>query len=84
MNRITDILKDEESLRQLSELADMLRSGELAEEHEETKSVDNSGNMPDMDMMLKLTGIAGAMNGQDGESLRQGESLLMIPFRLFV
>ena len=65
MNRITDILKDEESLRQLSELADMLRSGELAEEHEETKSVDNSGNMPDMDMMLKLTGIAGAMNGQD-------------------
>ena len=52
MNRITDILKDEESLRQLSELADMLRSGELAEEHEETKSVDNSGNMPDMDMKL--------------------------------
>jgi hypothetical protein len=70
MNRITDILKDEESLRQLSELADMLKSGEFAENSAETncnaeESTENTGFMPDMSMMLKITSLAGAMNGQD-------------------
>lgn len=70
MNRITDILKDEESLRQLSELADMLKSGEFAENSAETncnteESADSAGFMPDMNMMLKITSLAGAMNGQD-------------------
>ncbi len=69
MNRITDILKDEESLRQLSELADMLRTGDFSEGCTETaadtKTGGNSGNMPDMDMMLKMTTLAGAMNSQD-------------------
>lgn len=70
MNRITDILKDEESLRQLSELADMLKSGEFAEDSAETncaaeESSENTGFMPDMNMMMKLTSLAGAMNGQD-------------------
>jgi hypothetical protein len=69
MNRITDILKDKESLRQLSELADMFRSGEFLEECAETQteavSDENDGNMFDMDMMLKITTLAGAMNSQD-------------------
>ncbi|MBR6579903.1 MAG: hypothetical protein IKK66_01225 [Ruminococcus sp.] len=70
MNRITDILKDEESLRQLSELADMLKSGEFAENSAETncaaeESAENAGFMPDMSMMLKITSLAGAMNEQD-------------------
>lgn len=69
MNRITDILKDEESLRQLSELADMLRTGDFSEGCTETaadtKTGENSGNIPDMDMMLKMTTLAGAMNSQD-------------------
>ena len=69
MNRITDILKDEESLRQLSELADMLRTGDFSEgcteTADDTKTGENSGNMPDMDMMLKMTTLAGAMNSQD-------------------
>lgn len=70
MNRITDILKDEESLRQLSELADMLKSGEFAENSAETNCAaeelsENTGFMPDMNMMMKLTSLAGAMNGQD-------------------
>lgn len=72
MNRINDILKDEESLRQLSELAEMLRSGEFAGESsevgchgaEEENSV-NSGDMPDMEMMLKISSLAGAMNNSD-------------------
>lgn len=69
MNRITDILKDEESLRQLSELADMLRTGDFSEGCTETaadtKTGENSGDIPDMDMMLKMTTLAGAMNSQD-------------------
>ncbi|MBR5513920.1 MAG: hypothetical protein IKV85_08055 [Ruminococcus sp.] len=69
MNRITDILKDKESLRQLSELADMFRSGEFSEDCVETqseiKSDENSGNMFDMDMMLKITTLAEAVNTQD-------------------
>lgn len=69
MNRITDILKDEESLRQLSELADMLRTGDFSEGCTETaadtKTGENSRNMPDMDMMLKMTTLAGAINSQD-------------------
>lgn len=69
MNRITDILKDEESLRQLSELADMLRTGEFSEGctefQSETKSEGDSESMPDMDMMLKMTTLAGAMNNRD-------------------
>lgn len=73
MNRINDILKDEESLRQLSELAEMLRTGDFSGESsvgdcskgtEEENSV-NSGNMPDMEMMLKISSLAGAMNSSD-------------------
>jgi hypothetical protein len=72
MNRINDILKDEESLRQLSELAEMLRSGEFTGDSgegdcrkaEEENSV-NSGDMPDMEMMLKISSLAGAMNSSD-------------------
>ncbi len=71
MGRITDILKDEESLRQLSELAEMLKSGDTAGTVSEPencgKSENNgcSGEMPDMEMMLKLTSLAGAMNSSD-------------------
>ena len=43
------------------------------------------GSYPSADNPIStVSARTGAMNGQDGESLRQGESLLMIPFRLFV
>ncbi len=71
MGRITDILKDEESLRQLSELAEMLKSEDVSEKNPEPEPCDKpkntecSGEMPDMEMMLKLTSLAGAMNSSD-------------------
>ena len=65
MNRINDILKDEESLRQLSELAEMLRTGDVQEECTESSNSAEPLNMPDMGMMLKITSLAGAMNTQD-------------------
>lgn len=72
MDRINDILKDEESLRQLSELAEMLRSGDFSGESDtgecsaaaEENGV-KSGDMPDMEMMLKISSLAGAMNSSD-------------------
>lgn len=65
MNRITDVLKDEESLRQLSELAEMLKSGAFSEEPSEPKDEETSEDMPDIEMMTKLMGLAGAMNSSD-------------------
>lgn len=65
MNRINDILKDEESLRQLSELAEMLRTGDVQEECTESVNDAEPLNMPDMGMMLKISSLAGAMNTQD-------------------
>lgn len=73
MNKINDILKDEESLRQLSELAEMLRTGEFTGDSTEEncpKSTGeensvNSGDMPDMEMMLKISSLAGAMNSSN-------------------
>lgn len=71
MGRITDILKDEESLRQLSELAEMLKSesaSDTSSAHEtcdEPTNSESSGDMPDMAMMLKLTSLASSMNSSD-------------------
>lgn len=66
MNKITDILKDEESLRQLSELAQMLKSGEFDEQpKEEVKQPENTGDMLDAEMMMKLMSLAGTMNEND-------------------
>lgn len=65
MNRITDILKDEESLRQLSELAEMLRSGDFSGAESETAAPPEADGMFNMEMMMKLTGLAGAMNTED-------------------
>lgn len=65
MSRITDILKDEESLRQLSELVEMLKSGDTGEVCGEQAAPENTGDMPDMELMMKLSGLAGAMNSSD-------------------
>lgn len=70
MNRITDILSDEESLRQLSELAEMLKTGDFGDTSQEPTEdcKENSGDfggMPDMGMMLKISSLAGAMNNND-------------------
>lgn len=62
MNKISDLLSDEESVKQLSELAQMLTS--------EDRSVDNGGNdanLPDIDIssVMKLTNLIGEASKQD-------------------
>ena len=62
MNKISDLLSDEESVKQLSELAQMLVS--------EDNSAENGGsdaNLPDIDIasVMKLTNLIGEASKQD-------------------
>ena len=78
MDKISGILSDEESVRQLSELAKMLvsetdggdgsqTSEDVSEETAEESSEDSgSGDgFPDIGMILKLTSLAGAFSQND-------------------
>lgn len=75
MDKISGLLSDEESVRQLSELAKMFMSesgeeapeGEAAETSESPDSSDGggAGGMPDIDTLLKLTSLAGAFTQND-------------------
>ncbi len=71
MNKISGILSDEESLRQLSELMQMINSGEVpdsdcnAEEQPVESDCGDGSGMPDMEMIMKLMTIVGTLNQQD-------------------
>lgn len=71
MNKISGILSDEESLRQLSELMQMINSGEVpdcgenAEEQAAESDCGGESGMPDMEMIMKLMTIVGTLNQQD-------------------
>ena len=75
MDKITDLLSDEESVRQLTELAQMLASGDLSEEGE---SGTPQTGMPDLSAIMKLSGMAGALKGND----RNTELLMALKPRL--
>ena len=63
MGKISELLSDEESVRQLSELAHMLVSdNEKAEEKTESAV---SEEQPDIASMLKLTSLIGEASKQD-------------------
>lgn len=66
-DKLSELLSDEESVRQLSELAKMFMS-----ESEDTSSAADSGSdsqgtggMPDIDTILRLTSLAGAFTQND-------------------
>ena len=63
MSRLSDLLSDEESVKQISELAQMLNS-ETAEETSE-KSSEQQADQPDISSLIKLTGIISAASQQD-------------------
>ena len=71
MEKIGGILSDEESMKQLSELAKMIMSGELnedenpSEDNSNVNSSANSGNIPDLGAVMKLSGLAGAFSRKD-------------------
>lgn len=57
--KLTELLSDEESVRQLSELAGMLMNGG------ESPDGGNTSGIPDMSTIMKLTGLAGSLSGDD-------------------
>ncbi len=75
MDKVSGLLSDEESVRQLSELAKMFMSeagdgsAETAQEptsgEDRGESSDSSGGMPDIETILKLTSLAGAFTQHD-------------------
>ena len=66
MSKISELLSDEESVKQLSELAEMLVSDNEKNEEKAPKSVNTSSEeQPDIASMLKLTSLIGEASKQD-------------------
>ena len=72
MDKVSGLLSDEESVRELSELAKMFMSGTdggaedtAGEETAAAEEFSDSGGMPDIETILKLTSLAGAFTQRD-------------------
>lgn len=66
MGKIGDLLSDEESVKQLSELAQMIMSENGNDARQETgESQENGGDFPDLGSIMKLTGLLGSVSQQD-------------------
>lgn len=72
MNRLTELLSDKESLKQLSELAEMLKSGgddtPQCTEPEPLSPPEESSGMPDLEMIAGIASLAGAMQQNDSNT----------------
>lgn len=72
MGKINEVLNDEESRKQLSELLQMFMSGEVngADNGEccETANEEQSCDMPDFSSIMKLTGLMSAYSQNDKNS----------------
>ena len=64
MSRINELLSDEESVRQLSELAQMINS-ENTVDSEKKHSDETTEDQPDLSSIIKLTGLISAASQQD-------------------
>lgn len=68
MEKIGKILSDEESVKQLSELAQILmnnNSDENSSEEKNCNSGDDNGNMPDIAKIMQLTELMGTFSQSD-------------------
>lgn len=68
MNKISGILSDKESMRQIAELAEMFKSGELNSDSPESNVQDNCSSddgMPDMEQIMSFISLASSFNQQD-------------------
>lgn len=66
MNKISGILSDEESMKQIAELAKMFQSGELNSSSSEVNgNCPPDDDMPDMEQIMSLITLANSMNEQD-------------------
>lgn len=68
MNKISGILSDEESMRQIAELAEMFKSGELNNSSPESnvqEKCSSDDGMPDMEQIMSLVSLANTFSQQD-------------------
>lgn len=65
MNKISGILSDEESMKQIAELAKMFQSEELKSSSSEADVNCPPDDMPDMEQIMGLVTLANSMNQQD-------------------
>ncbi len=66
MNKISGILSDEESMRQIAELAKMLQSEGLNNSSSEvSEDCPSDDAMPDMEQIMSLVTLANSLNQQD-------------------
>ena len=72
MGKIGELLSDEESVRQLSELAQMFmsddREGDSPEDSNTAGGTEDKGSAPDLSSLMKLTGLTGAFSKPDKKS----------------
>lgn len=68
MNKISGILSDEESMRQISELARMFQSEDFSNESSEEncrEKCSSDDGMPDAEQIMTLINLANSFNQQD-------------------
>lgn len=68
MSKISELLSDEESVRQIAELARMFKSGEFNQEtvkYETDENCSTDDGMPDIEQIMKLISLVGTFNSQD-------------------
>lgn len=65
MSRINELLSDEESVRQLSELAQMMNSDNTNDKSGDKASEESNSDLPDLSSLIKLTGLISSASQQD-------------------
>ena len=64
-SRISELLSDEESVKQLTELANMLVSEENSKNIEDHTDTDATDTQPDLGTVLKLTSLMGTASSEN-------------------
>ncbi len=72
MQKLKDVLSDEESMRQIEELAQMFSSQVISEEQQ--SCAESIGSMPDMAV---ISGLLGAFSSQSGNGNNKNTALLL-------
>lgn len=73
MQKLKDVLSDEESMRQIEELAQMFSSQVISEEQQ--SCAESIGSMPDMAV---ISGLRGAFSSQSGSTDKNTALLLAL------
>ena len=65
IGKLGELLSDEESVQQLTELAQMMMSGDEEGSGEGSEETSNGEGMHDLGAVMKIAGLAGALSQKD-------------------